>query len=130
MSPSLGQKHQCVKCASKFYDLGASPVTCPKCKKVQPEKGAARKKSVAALPKKPAARKPRREEVDGLGAVVELEEIDDFEDVEHLGEVEEHQEAAAVDPNSDDADDEMFIDEVAADSPLVDKVVEEPHDED
>jgi uncharacterized protein (TIGR02300 family) len=28
---SLGQKHVCSGCTAKFYDLGKTPATCPKC---------------------------------------------------------------------------------------------------
>lgn len=27
----LGAKHDCHECGAKFYDLGKSPVVCPKC---------------------------------------------------------------------------------------------------
>ncbi len=27
----LGQKHECPKCGAKFYDLGKSDATCPRC---------------------------------------------------------------------------------------------------
>ncbi len=29
--PELGQKHECFKCGTKFYDLRKTPVLCPKC---------------------------------------------------------------------------------------------------
>jgi len=29
--PDLGQKHECYKCGTKFYDLRKTPVNCPKC---------------------------------------------------------------------------------------------------
>ena len=29
--PELGQKHECFKCGTKFYDLKKTPVHCPKC---------------------------------------------------------------------------------------------------
>lgn len=29
--PDLGQKHECFKCGTKFYDLKKTPVLCPKC---------------------------------------------------------------------------------------------------
>ena len=31
MASKKGQKHQCVRCGTKFYDLNKIPVTCPKC---------------------------------------------------------------------------------------------------
>lgn len=27
----LGTKRQCLNCAVKFYDLGKTPIVCPKC---------------------------------------------------------------------------------------------------
>ncbi len=30
-SASLGQKHQCSHCGTRFYDLNQQPATCPKC---------------------------------------------------------------------------------------------------
>ncbi len=35
--PDLGQKHECFKCGTKFYDLKKSPVICPKCHADQKE---------------------------------------------------------------------------------------------
>ena len=29
--PDLGNKHECEKCGTKFYDLGGSKIVCPKC---------------------------------------------------------------------------------------------------
>lgn len=29
--PELGTKRTCLTCATKFYDLNRSPITCPKC---------------------------------------------------------------------------------------------------
>src|SRR6185369_8043024 len=29
--PDLGQKHECFRCGTKFYDLRKTPVLCPKC---------------------------------------------------------------------------------------------------
>jgi uncharacterized protein (TIGR02300 family) len=29
--PELGIKRQCANCGAKFYDLGKSPILCPKC---------------------------------------------------------------------------------------------------
>ena len=28
---ALGEKHECVQCETKFYDLGKTPVICPSC---------------------------------------------------------------------------------------------------
>ncbi|MFW7267410.1 TIGR02300 family protein [Gluconacetobacter sp. Hr-1-5] len=34
--PNLGTKRVCVSCGARFYDLGKSPVVCPKCGTEQP----------------------------------------------------------------------------------------------
>jgi hypothetical protein len=35
--PDLGQKHECFRCGTKFYDLKKTPVLCPKCHADQKE---------------------------------------------------------------------------------------------
>jgi uncharacterized protein (TIGR02300 family) len=32
----LGEKHTCVSCGTRFFDLGKSPAICPKCATEQP----------------------------------------------------------------------------------------------
>lgn len=44
--PELGIKRQCANCGAKFYDLGKSPILCPKCGTVH---------EVAAAPARRAA---------------------------------------------------------------------------
>ncbi|MDE1906137.1 MAG: FYDLN acid domain-containing protein [Rhodospirillales bacterium] len=34
--PELGEKHTCVSCGARFFDLGKQPVLCPKCGTEQP----------------------------------------------------------------------------------------------
>jgi uncharacterized protein (TIGR02300 family) len=34
--PELGDKHTCVSCGARFFDLGKSPAVCPKCGTEQP----------------------------------------------------------------------------------------------
>ncbi|WP_284944350.1 TIGR02300 family protein [Acidisoma cladoniae] len=36
VSPELGTKRTCVSCGARFYDLGKSAPTCPKCGTEQP----------------------------------------------------------------------------------------------
>ena len=31
MKPEWGTKRQCPECATRFYDLQKSPITCPRC---------------------------------------------------------------------------------------------------
>lgn len=138
MNQSLGTKRQCEGCGAKFYDLNASPVVCPKCSKVFSEKV---KPAPKKLPKVVAAKKVLPvslagdddvaiAELEGLGGVAELEELDDFDaDMEELQEVEEHHEDPEVSVNSDDAEDEMFIDELSDNGMhLVDDLEEEGDD--
>lgn len=59
--PDLGNKHECVSCDARFYDLGRSELICPKCGTDQraepdPEQAAAAKaKKKKAKAKKKAA---------------------------------------------------------------------------
>jgi len=34
--PELGEKHTCVSCGARFFDLGKTPAICPKCATEQP----------------------------------------------------------------------------------------------
>jgi uncharacterized protein (TIGR02300 family) len=36
VKPELGQKRICVSCGTRFYDLGRTPASCPKCGTEQP----------------------------------------------------------------------------------------------
>ncbi len=122
MHASLGRKHQCIQCSAKFYDLNQSPASCPKCgtqviTRLAPTSGPLNGSGTHAEPQAPGPKvRPKAEEtekLEGMGQVVELEELDDFdEDVEHLEEVEDHTEEPESDVNSDDADDEMFIEDL------------------
>jgi uncharacterized protein (TIGR02300 family) len=123
MNASLGTKRQCPDCSAKFYDMGALKVACPKCAYAFPIHLTSREEPLADVVAAPLAAKAKHykvasqedDAIEGLGAVVELEEFDDdeFDDVDHLEEVEDHLEAPEVDVNGDDADDEMFIDDIA-----------------
>lgn len=122
MNASLGTKRICPHCATKFYDFAALEVKCPKCGHAFPKAKASKtvvKPVIVSAPPKKKKAPPREEEQDfeGMSAVVELEELDDFDDadIDHLEEVEDHLENPEVDVNSDDAEDDMFIDEIAED---------------
>jgi len=135
MNEALGTKRHCPQCQAKFYDLRANPVVCPKCAYTFPDESASSRKQhmngkAAIKVKKPVVRVEEIEELKGMGEVHELEELDAFdEDVGHLEEVEDHSEESDLDLNSDDADDDMFIDELAAsDIHLVDEVEEDSLD--
>lgn len=139
MAANLGTKRQCPKCGAKFYDLGAKGnITCPKCKHTWEEgkekKPKAKAKPAAETKKKPTvgARKAALAaplagelpedlpEIEDGEEVVELDPIEDEgAEIVPLDEVEEHEEEAESDPNSDDAEDEMFT-ELAEGEKLVD----------
>lgn len=143
---NLGSKRQCPKCAAKFYDFGAvSPITCPKCGKTWKEEAAKPAKAPKIkkeTPKPAPKRKPVDDELDGValpdmpgddeGGIEELEPMEEEEvELTSLEEVEEHEEEEEADPNSDDAEDEMFT-EMGGDK-LVDDLedhMEKEEDED
>ncbi len=59
----LGNKHECLNCSTKFYDLGKSPLVCPSCGADQAElaneadQGSASKKSKKTASSKKSAKK-------------------------------------------------------------------------
>ncbi|GAC1332883.1 MAG: hypothetical protein NVSMB26_13200 [Beijerinckiaceae bacterium] len=76
--PELGTKRQCQNCGAKFFDLGKSPIVCPKCATVY---------QVVAIPARAVARaaaKPVAEvepEVEAAEVeLVSLEEVEEGED--------------------------------------------------
>lgn len=140
----LGVKRNCPKCDAKFYDLGKSPAECPKCahvfapgafakkapKKIKPVK--------ASKPAKPARLEENDEELDLSefeapddvgGGDDELENLDDMDELgdgelEALPEVGEREREDDI-MNSDDGEDDAFIEEMEEVETLVDK----PEDE-
>lgn len=125
----LGTKRECSKCAAKFYDLGATPVVCPKCGTVQKleTKPKAVKKAEPVKPKKTSVKPIPRDDDEAFDALEEgeeeleaLDDLDDAPEVISLEEVEEHQEESEVNPNSDDAEDGMFMEEMQGEAALFD----------
>lgn len=140
----LGTKRNCPKCDTKFYDLGKTPAQCPKCahafspevsakktpKKIKPVK--------ASKPPKPARLEENEEDLDLSefeapddvgGGEDELENLDDLDELgdgelEALPEVGEREREEDI-MNSDDAEDDAFIEEMDEVETLVDK----PEDE-
>ncbi len=121
-NPNLGSKRQCPKCAAKFYDFGkVAPITCPKCGKTwkeevaKPPKPSKVKKEAVKAPVKRKLADDLDDEVlpdmpaDKDDGIEDIEPVEDEEvELTSLDEVEEHEEKEEVDPNSDDAEDEMF----------------------
>ena len=131
----LGNKHVCPKCGAKFYDFGkAAPLTCPKCKHSFSPKlpHAVAAPTVPQISKSKPKPKPKaapvieeeEEDMEEMGGIEPLEDFDDEydEDVVSLEEVEDHHEDPEVDRNSDDADDEMFMEDLQDHEKLVDSL--------
>ena len=53
----LGNKHECLSCSTKFYDLGKSELICPKCGADQKELAEAGEGSSAKEKRKPKPKK-------------------------------------------------------------------------
>lgn len=145
---SLGVKRICAGCSAKYYDLEKEIPECPKCghhythelvkngKKVK-------KATVSKAPKKVAKKSAGEEDEDldlsgfeepeDLGgdddAMESLEEMDELDgDLESLPEVGEREREEDI-MNSDDAEDDAFIEEMDEVETLVDKP-EDEFDED
>lgn len=83
--PELGDKHTCVSCGARFFDLGKVPAVCPKCETEQPVEQPKLKRSVP-MPedvKKPA--KPAESSEDE----VETDDVDDGGDDDILGDADD-----------------------------------------
>jgi uncharacterized protein (TIGR02300 family) len=85
--PELGDKHTCVSCGARFFDLGKSPAVCPKCGTEQPIEQPKLKRN-APIPddvkKTPKAAEPGDDaEADTADDAADediLEDADDLED--------------------------------------------------
>lgn len=76
--PELGQKHSCVSCGARFFDLGKEPAVCPKCGAEQPAEQPRLKRTVP-LPEE--QKKTVKPEMDGDDLDVEVPDSDDDEDI-------------------------------------------------
>jgi uncharacterized protein (TIGR02300 family) len=86
--PELGEKHTCVSCGARFFDLGKDPAVCPKCGTEQPAEQP-RLKRAAPMPdevkkiSKPAPVDPDDVDVEVADDDADediLEDADDLED--------------------------------------------------
>ncbi len=98
VKPSWGTKRTCLSCAARFYDLGRTPIVCPKCSaQFEPEvftksrRGrAAAAKAKAAKPVVPAKAKVRDEVIPEAAAAEDLiEDSDELAEDEAVVEVAE-----------------------------------------
>ncbi|WP_407932521.1 MULTISPECIES: TIGR02300 family protein [Acidiphilium] len=85
--PELGDKHTCVSCGARFFDLGRQPAICPKCGTEQPIEQPKLKRA-ASMPedvKKPvkAAVVPGDDvEVDAADDAADEDILEDTEDLD------------------------------------------------
>lgn len=138
----LGSKQTCpgTGCGVKFYDLGKKPAECPKCGKKfdasalsvgrRPQK--AKPLKAVKPPKKAIALEAEDEDLDlsgfetpddvaGDDTIESLDEIDELEEgIDALTEVGEREREEDL-LNSDDADDDSFIEEMDKVETIVDR---------
>lgn len=98
----LGKKLTCPDCGARFYDLGKSPATCPKCEHTfdaQP----------VLKPKRQPAAEPKKKVVE---KVVKKEAEDEDEDDDDLLEIDDDDDDDLL-PDPDDDDDDIDEDDVA-----------------
>ena len=108
--PELGAKRQCQSCATKFYDLNRSPITCPKCGALFHIEPVLR--SVARVPD---------EEIEGKkdeAEVVSLSEVEEGEAKEAALEIDEEVEIE----EGDEADDTFLEEEEGEDDDVSDLI--------
>ncbi|MDE8345786.1 MAG: FYDLN acid domain-containing protein [Acidocella sp.] len=88
VKPELGEKHTCVSCGARFFDLGRDPAVCPKCATEQPAE-LPRLKRAAPMPEeakkvaKPATADPDDVDVEVADDEADediLEDSDDLDD--------------------------------------------------
>ena len=119
--PDLGTKRLCGSCGAKFYDLGKTPIICPKCETVfvvqavPVSRAAAAAAATAAAAAATAARNKAKEDADALeNQDVELVSLEDADaessggkkgDVDDDLEVEETEEAPFIEETEDGDDD-------------------------
>ncbi len=76
--PELGEKHTCVSCGTRFFDLGKQPAVCPKCSTEQPAEQP-RLKRAAPMPEE--VKKVVKPVIDGDDLDVDVPDDADDEDI-------------------------------------------------
>ncbi|WP_297491656.1 FYDLN acid domain-containing protein [Acidocella sp.] len=76
--PELGEKHTCVSCGTRFFDLGKQPAVCPKCSTEQPAEQP-RLKRAAPMPEE--VKKVVKPAIDGDDLDVDVPDDADDEDI-------------------------------------------------
>lgn len=85
--PELGDKHTCVSCGARFFDLGRVPAICPKCGTEQPAEPPKLKRAAPASddqkkPLKAAAAPGEDAEEDVVGDAADDDILEDAEDLD------------------------------------------------
>ena len=133
----LGDKRICAHCSAKFYDLGANPAACPKCKKLNDKNAPVkiRRKSKVVVQvdaddpllkqkaKQDEANKRKKpskftadaddfgvETLDGDDIIEEIDEMSDIESMDEL-DIEEGDEAEEI-LDEDEIGDEALVDDL------------------
>ena len=86
--PELGEKHTCVSCGARFFDLGKDPAVCPKCSTEQPAEPPRLKRAAPMPDEVKKISKPTPVDPDDVDVEVAdddadediLEDADDLED--------------------------------------------------
>ncbi len=92
IKPELGEKHTCVSCGARFFDLNKTPAVCPKCATEQPAEQP-RLKRAAPLPDevkkvvKPVVADPDEVDVEVADDEADEDILEDAEDLDDEADV-------------------------------------------
>lgn len=93
--PELGNKRTCIACSTRFYDLGRTPVICPKCHTEQPPEQPRVKRPAIPEDKRPKKPLPTPGLEDAEAEVVE-ETAPEGEAIEDTAELEDDPDAISA----------------------------------
>jgi len=105
--PELGIKRQCANCGAKFYDLGKTPIVCPKCGTVHEVTAAARRTAAKSVQVEEEAAPVADNDTVSLEEVAEQEK----KSTSSKGASPEVDVDADDDVEVDDAEDDTFLEE-------------------
>ena len=79
--PELGEKHTCVSCGTRFFDLGKQPAICPKCSTEQPAEQPRLKRAAPLPEEQKKVAKPELDADDDEDILDDGDDLDDGSDV-------------------------------------------------
>ena len=82
--PELGEKHTCVSCATRFFDLGKDPAICPNCGTEQPAEQPRLKRSAPLPEEAKKIVKPIPTDPDDVEVASDDDDEDILEDADDL----------------------------------------------